>query len=121
MQSTFDHIDLMDENPELAAILLREQAGGGQNFPEMVVKDLTRILANLRDILQEGKQKGVFRTTVPLIVHFMIIGTIILVKMSAPVRRKFAPLAFPLNIDTGKDGDEAAAEIEKLVLNAVRK
>jgi AcrR family transcriptional regulator len=113
--------DLMDENPELAAIMLREQAGGGQNFPEMVVKDLTRILANLRDILEEGKQKGVFRTTVPLIVHFMIIGTIILVKMSAPVRKKFAPLAFPLNIDTGKDGDEAAAEIEKLVLNAVSK
>jgi len=113
--------DLMDRNPELAAIILREQAGGGQNFPEMVVQDLTRIIAILTDILEEGTHKGVFISTVPLLVHFMIIGTIILVKMSAPIRSQFAPLAFPLTNDDGKNGGGAASEIEKLVLNAVSK
>ncbi len=32
--------ELVDQNPELPAIMLREQASGGKNLPEMVVEDL---------------------------------------------------------------------------------
>ena len=113
--------DLMDRNPEMPSIMLREQAAGGLNFPEMVLQDLNRIIVILTNILEEGKQAGVFTTTVPIIVHFMIIGLIIFVKKSAPVRSRYASLSFPKYMDDGKDGDSAAAEIEKLVLNAVKR
>ena len=113
--------ETVDRHPELAAIMLREQASGGQNFPEMVAQDLARLFGILTSILQEGAKKGVFIETIPIVVHLMIIGTIVFFKMSSPIRAKFAPLVNtlqPINSDlTGK----AADEIETLILNAVMK
>ena len=112
--------DLIDRNPEMPSIMLREQAAGGQKFPEIVVEDLTRVVAIITEILEEGTDKGVFIKTSPLLVHFMIIGTIILVKKSAPIRSKYAPLSIPDNLDNSGQ-EHSTSEIEKLVLNAVSK
>jgi AcrR family transcriptional regulator len=115
---------LVDEHPELAAIMLREQASGGQHLPEMVAQDLARIIGILTEILDDGFRSGTFIKTVPLIVHMMIIGAIVFFKMSSPIRAKFAPLAATFDkfdkMSTNVNG-EAAAEIEMLILNAVKK
>jgi AcrR family transcriptional regulator len=115
---------LVDEHPELAAIMLREQASGGQHFPEMVAQDFARILGILTEILDDGVRSGTFIKTVPLVVHMMIIGAIVFFKMSSPIRAKFAPLVAAFDkfdkMSTNVNG-EAAAEIEMLILNAVRK
>jgi AcrR family transcriptional regulator len=42
---------LLDQHPELAAIMLREQASGGKNLPEVIVKDLARIVGIISEIL----------------------------------------------------------------------
>jgi len=113
--------DAMEQHPELAAIMLWEQAAGGRNFPEMVVQSLARILAVISGILLEGIDKGVFIETKPLIVHMMIIGTTVFVKRSAPIRAKFDSQAgTPLPVDLDLDLN-AVNEIETLVLNAVLK
>ena len=113
--------DAMERHPELAAIMLWEQAAGGRNFPEMVVQSLARILAVISGILLEGIDKGVFIETEPLIVHMMIIGTTVFVKRSAPIRAKFDSQADrPLPVDLDLDLN-AVNEIETLVLNAVLK
>jgi len=113
--------DAMERHPELAAIMLWEQAAGGRNFPEMVVQSLARILAVISGILLEGIDKGVFIETKPLIVHMMIIGTTVFVKRSAPIRAKFDSQADrPLPVDLDLDLN-AVNEIETLVLNAVLK
>ena len=115
---------LIDQHPELAAIMLREQASGGQHFPEMVAQDLARILGILTEILDDGVRSGTFIKTVPLIVHLMIIGAIVFFKMSSPIRAKLAPLADTFDkfdkMSANVNG-EAAAEIETLILNAVKK
>jgi AcrR family transcriptional regulator len=114
-------VDTVERHPELAAIMLREQASGGRDFPEMVAQDLASLIGILTSILQEGTKKGVFIESVPIIVHMMIIGTIVFFKMSSPIRAKFASLADaqqPINSDLKGN---AADEIEKLVLNAVMK
>lgn len=113
--------DTLERRPELAAIMLREQADSGRNFPETVARSLARIVAVISDILREGFEKGVFIETVPFIVHLMIIGTTVFVKRSAAIRARFASHADrPLPI--GLDWDENAVnEIETLVLNAVMK
>jgi len=111
--------DTLERHPELAAIMLREQATGGRNFPDMVAQNLARIIAIISSILREGAEKGIFIETVPFIVHLMIIGTSVFFKMSAPIRAKFAFLAEiyqPVNPDLDIN---AADEIETLVLNAV--
>ena len=114
---------LVDQHPELAAIMLREQASGGQHFPEMVAQDLARILGILTEILDDGVRSGTFIKTVPLIVHMMIIGALVFFKMSSPIRAKFAPLVVTFDkfdkMSANVNG-EAAAEIETLILNAVK-
>ena len=116
--------EIVDRHPELAAIMLREQASGGKHFPATVAQDLARILGILTEILEDGARSGAFIKTVPLIVHMMIIGAVVFFKMSSPIRAKFAPLVATFDkfdkISTNVSG-EAAAEIEKLILNAVRK
>lgn len=113
--------DLVDLHPEFAAILLREQASGGKNFPEILAQDLARILGLLTEILDNGVTAGIFKKTEPLIIYLMIVGTIVFFKMSSPIRARFAPLAAPLkNLNNAVSG-EVATEIEKIILNAVKK
>jgi len=113
--------DAMERHPELAAIMLWEQAAGGRNFPEMVAQSLARILAVISGILLEGIDKGVFIETEPLIVHMMIIGTTVFVKRSAPIRARFDYQAgTPLPVDLDLDVN-VVNKIETLVLNAVLK
>jgi AcrR family transcriptional regulator len=115
---------MVDQHPELAAIMLREQASGGKHFPEMVAQDLARILGILTEILDDGVRSGTFIKTFPLIVHMMIIGAIVFFKMSSPIRAKMAPFVAALDkfdkMNANVSGD-AAAEIEMLILNALRK
>ena len=112
---------MVDLHPELAAIMLREQASGGKHFPEMVAQDLAQILGILTEILDNGVRSGTFRRTIPFIVHMMIIGAIVLFKMTSPIRAKLAPLVATLDeMDTNVSG-QVAAEIEMLILNAVKK
>ena len=112
---------MVDLHPELAAIMLREQASGGKHFPEMVAQDLAQVLGILTKILDDGVRSGTFRKTVPFIVHMMILGAIVLFKMTSPIRAKLAPLVATLDeMDTNVSG-QVAAEIEMLILNAVKK
>ena len=112
---------IVDQHPELAAIMLREQASGAKHFPEMVAQDLAQIYGFLRAILNDGAKAGVFEETIPFIVHMMIIGTIVFFKMTSPIRTRFAPLAATFqNMNTNVSG-EVATEIEKLIINAIKK
>ena len=112
---------MVDQHPELAAIMLREQASGGKHFPEMVAQDLAQILGILTEILDDGVRSGIFIKTVPLIVHMMIIGAIVFFKMTSPIRAKLAPLVDTFDKMTTNVSGQVAAEIEMLILNAVKK
>jgi AcrR family transcriptional regulator len=50
---------MVDLHPELAAIMLREQASGGKHFPEMVAQDLAQIIGILTEILDDGVRSGI--------------------------------------------------------------
>ena len=114
-------VDVVNQNPELAAIMLREQASGGKNLPETVGQDLSRIIGIITDILDEGVEKDVFVKTIPFLVHMMIIGSVVFVKMSSPIRSKHPALSDTLSISGNQVSDMAATEIENLVINAVKK
>jgi AcrR family transcriptional regulator len=113
--------DVVDQHPELAAIMLREQASGGKNLPETVGQDLARIIGIITEILDEGVEKDVFVKTIPFLVHMMIIGSVVFVKMSSPIRSKHPALSDTLSISGNQVSGMAAAEIENLVINAVKK
>jgi hypothetical protein len=63
----------------------------------------------------------VFKQTTPVIVHLMAIGGLVFMKMSSPIRSKLASRVAALEtVGKGLDS-EVAAEIENLILDAVRK
>ncbi len=74
------------ENPYFAAILMREMASGGANMPVRAREQMQRVLFLLNKILQLGESQGVFKSADPLIIHFMIVGTINLFVASIPLR-----------------------------------
>jgi len=110
----------MDQNPLIAPIMMREQASGGQNLPEIIAGDFASIIGTVTKILEEGAKQGVFIKTTPFIIHSMVIGSIMFYQSSYPVRSGYA--AFPETVK--KLGDSVSGdfsrEIEKLILRAVK-
>ncbi|MEA1971135.1 MAG: TetR/AcrR family transcriptional regulator [Thermodesulfobacteriota bacterium] len=111
----------MDQNPLLAPIMMREQASGGQNLPEVIAMDFARIISFVTDILEEGAKQGVFIKTTPFIIHSMVIGGIMFYQSSYPVRSRYA--GFPETVKKlgGSVSGDVSREIEKLILKAVKK
>jgi len=73
-------------NPYFAAILMREMASGGTHLPVLARKQMQRILHLLKQVLAQGEAEKVFKKTEPLIVHFMIVGTVNLFVATIPLR-----------------------------------
>ncbi len=109
----------VEENPQLPPLMLREVAGGGRNLPDVVPEDLGRIIGMLTEIMEGGREKGVFVPATPFLVHFMVIGALLLYKSSAPIRarrKEFADVFLPIGEDVTK---VMSGEIEELILRAL--
>jgi AcrR family transcriptional regulator len=111
----------MDKNPFLAPIMMREQASGGQNLPEMIAKDFASIIGMVTNILEEGAKQSAFIKTTPFIIHAMVIGGVMFYQTSYPVRSEYA--VFPESVRSLGDSisGDVSKEIEKLILKAVKK
>ena len=70
------------------ALLLRELSDSGAHLPEMMFASMRKVFILLSEILQKGEREGVFIKSTPMLVHFMIIGTINLMVTTAPLRKK---------------------------------
>jgi AcrR family transcriptional regulator len=112
---------LIENNTDMAAIMLREQAAGAKDFPEMVALDLSRIISLITGILDDGVKTGVFKKTTPVIVHLMAIGTMVFTKMSSPIRSKLATRMTVFETMGKGLAKDVVAEIEDLILDAVRR
>jgi AcrR family transcriptional regulator len=109
----------VDKNPQMPRIMMREIASGGINLPEVFFHDLYSILGTLSGIIDKGKEDGEFIETMPMIVHFMIMGAIIIYKAIVPVI--FSGPAVPKRlkgINKNVSGS-IAQEIETLILRAI--
>ena len=111
----------MDQNPFLAPIMIREQASGGQNLPEIIARDFALIIGMVTNILEEGEKQGVFIKTTPFTIYSLVTGGVMFYKGSYPVRSRYS--VFPENIKKLDDrvSGEVSSEIEKLILRAVKK
>jgi len=110
---------MIEENPQLPPLMLREVAGGGRNLPDVVPQDMGRIIGMLTEIMEEGRKDGVFVKATPFLVHFMVIGALLLYKSSAPIRarrKQFAGVFRPIGEDVTK---VMSGEIEELILRAL--
>jgi len=109
----------VEENPQMPPLMMREIAGGGRNLPDIVPRDMGRIIGMLTEIMDEGREKGVFVPARPFLVHFMVIGALLLYKSSAPIRarrKEFDGIFRPVGEDVT---NVLCGEIEDLILRGL--
>ena len=111
----------IDDNPQVAPVMMREVASGGEHLPEVVARDIFRIVNILRGILGEGVKKGIFMETIPFLIHIMVMGAMITYKTSAPIRARYNWLPVGIKRLDDRISGDVAGEIEKLILKAVKK
>ncbi len=63
-------------NPYLSSLMLAELGSGAKNLPSDMFVGLKKIFLLLSNILKKGEEKGCFFDVKPIVIHFMIIGTI---------------------------------------------
>ena len=95
-----------DAHPYLPALILRELSDSGAHLPEMVFGSLRKLFTLLSSILKEGEAQGIFHNVTPMIVHFMIVGTINLLVTTKPLRANAAALESELDTCSECDIDE---------------
>ncbi len=78
------------KQPYFPALLLRELSDSGTHLPEMMFESMRRLFVLLSDILRKGEEEGVFKKSIPMVLHFMIVGTLNLLVTTQQLRAKAA-------------------------------
>ena len=81
-----------EQNPYLPALLLRELSNSGAHLPEMMFSSMRQLFTLLSAILTAGQKQGIFQNAQPMIIYFMIVGTMNLMITTKPLRLKAAQL-----------------------------
>ena len=81
-----------NKHPYIPSLILRELSDSGAHLPEMMFSSLRKLFELLSEILREGEKQGIFYNIEPMIIHFMIVGTINLLITTKPMRKKAAEL-----------------------------
>ncbi len=74
--------------PYFPALLLRELSDSGAHLPELMFESMKKLFVLLSGILEKGEREGVFKEVIPMIVHFMIIGTLNLYVTTQSLRKR---------------------------------
>ncbi len=80
------------EHPYLPALLLKELSDSGAVVPDMLFGSMRKLFALFSDILKRGEEQGCFEDAVPMILYFMVLGTLNLMVTTKPLRLKAAQL-----------------------------
>ena len=99
------------KHPYFPALLLRELSDSGAHLPETMFASMRRIFLLLSDILHKGESEGIFKKSIPMVVHFMIIGTLNLLVTTEPLRVQTARQKSEIDTCSACSMDEMAEYI----------
>jgi len=80
-------------NPEFIPLIMREVASGGRNLPDEMFVRMGAVFRVVGDVLAEGVEQGVFRPTDPLLTHVTLVGALMYLLATEPVRQRVARAA----------------------------
>lgn len=109
---------LPTSNPHFVPIMLREIASGGATLPDEMLMRMAGIFRVVADVLAEGVKKKAFRKTDPLLTHVTLIGSMIFLVASQPIRERLAKFA---GIEHAQTLEDLARHTGNLVLKGLAK
>ncbi|MEO8035599.1 MAG: TetR/AcrR family transcriptional regulator [Acidobacteriota bacterium] len=77
-------------NPVFIPIILREVASGGKTLPDEMLARMGAIFRVVADVLAEGVGQGSFRRTDPLLTHVTLVGSMMFLVATQPVRERLS-------------------------------
>lgn len=86
-------VELGTSNPHFVPILLREVASGGATLPDAMLLRMAGVFRIVADVFAEGMRKREFRKTDPLLTHVSLIGSMMFLIASQPIRDRLARVA----------------------------
>ena len=86
-------------HPYLPALLLRELSDSGAVVSELLFSSMRQLFALFSDILKRGVEKGCFHDAIPMILYFMVLGTLNLMVTTKSLRLKATQLK-DIEVDT---------------------
>ena len=104
-------------HPYLPALLLKELSDSGAVVPELLFASMRQLFALFSDILKRGEEKGCFHDAVPMILYFMVLGTLNLMVTTKPLRLKAAQMG-DIEVDTCAEWD--IDEIAEYVIKKIK-
>ena len=111
----------MEENPWVPPIMIRELASGAGHFPEIVIRDVARLLEILSDILDEGVRRGEFMEVNPFLIHMMLVGAMVILRKVKALEAGHEDLPANLSLMVGRISGDLAADLTALILRAVKR
>ena len=97
-----------EKHPYLPALLLRELSNSGAYLPDVMFESMRKLFSLLSKILKEGEKQKLFHNIEPMVIHFMIVGTINLFITTESLRKKTLELEEELNTCANCDMDYVA-------------
>lgn len=80
-------------HPDHPRIVLREIASGAVDLPPAVLARMLEVMDVVGRLLEEGTANGEFRRLDPVLAHLTIVGALIFLNATAPMRERAAQLA----------------------------
>jgi AcrR family transcriptional regulator len=84
---------LRTHNPHFVPIMLREIASGGATLPDEMLVRMAGVFRMVADVLAEGTRRRVFRRTDPLLTHVSLVGVMMFLVASQPIRERLSRIA----------------------------
>jgi TetR/AcrR family transcriptional regulator len=89
---------VVQEVPDHPRIVLREIASGGVHLPPEVVARFAHVFEVVGSLLAEGVRTKEFRPLDPLFTHLTLVGAVVFLHASAPIRARLAELGPELEL-----------------------
>lgn len=81
------------EHPDHPRIVLREIASGAVDLPPEALARMLEVMDVVGRLLEEGTANGEFRRLDPVLAHLTIVGALVFLNATAPLRERAAVLA----------------------------
>ena len=105
------------EHPDHPRIVLREIVSGAVHLPPEALARMLEVVGVVRGLLAEGTAAGEFRRLDPVLTHLGIVGAIIFLNATAPIRERAAELG--PGFDIPEPTTDVAAFLNAMLLDGI--
>ena len=111
-------VEHLETHPHLPPIMLRELAEGGRHLEAEALRTMASIPGMLFRLIAQGRAEHTFRDIDPLMLHFVLLGTSMLMASNEPIRKRIRQLGLA---DPPIDRQSTVAALTSLARQVARK